>query len=366
MKIPFVDLGQEYRPYKNEIISAIESVMESGQYIGGQLVERLESQLAEYCGTQFAVTLNSGTDALIFSLMALGIKPGDEVIIPANSFVATANSVLLAGGIPVFVDIGYNDVNLDPEAMAKAITKKTKAVIPVHLSGKPAKMVRIMEICRQADIPVIEDAAQAFGARIRNKRTGCMGDIGCFSFHPLKNLGCMGDGGCIVTNNEQVAHTVQLLRNHGLKDRDTCLFPGYNSRLDAVHAATLMVRLKHYDENLEKRLKIISEYRNSLEGQVRVLKVEKNVYPVYQNFFVFTDKRDELKRFLEKKQISTAIHSHLIPYNEQKFAATRCRVEGELDNTYLFQRTTLSLPVILHDEIKRKYLMDSIYEFFRR
>ncbi|MEH0019945.1 MAG: DegT/DnrJ/EryC1/StrS family aminotransferase [Desulfobacter sp.] len=366
MNIPFVDLASEYRPIKAAVMAEIENVLDSGQYIGGRQVEELEQAIAGYCGTRFAITVNSGTDALFFSLLALGIGNGDEVIVPSNSFMATANAVILAGATPVFADIESGDINIDPACIKSAITPETRAVIPVHLSGKPARMDQISDICADKGIFVIEDAAQAFGAELKGKKAGSMGDTGCFSFHPLKNLNCPGDGGCIVTDNQALAGQLKLLRNHGLKDRDTCILPGYNSRLDAIHAAILKIKLARYEETLAPRLETIQWYREQLDGHIGLIPELEDGRAVYQNFFLFSPERDALRNHLDANGIASSIHSHTTPLHQQPGIMERSRVAGSLDRTRVFQDTTLSIPVLHRNPEARDHLIQCILDFCGR
>src|SRR5690348_4627119 len=214
LRIPYVDLAQQHRSLRDDLLKAVAGVIDSGQFILGEETERFEKEFAASCGAKYAVGVNSGTDALILALKCLGIGPGDEVITAPNSYLASASCIALAGATPKFADV-RDDLNIDPEAVARAITPKTRAIIPVHLTGKPARMKELLALAQQHKLEVIEDAAQAVGAKLDGKPVGALGRIGCFSLHPLKNLNALGDGGMLVTNDEAICRRARLLRNHG-------------------------------------------------------------------------------------------------------------------------------------------------------
>lgn len=266
MKIPILDLTAQYNSIKKEIDSAVMKTIESQHFILGAEVESFEKEVAAYCGTKYAVGVASGTDALILSLKALGIGPGDEVITTPFTFFATAESVSTVGAKPVFVDIDPKTYCINPELIEDAITKNTKAIIPVHLFGQCADMDRIMEIARTNNLKVIEDTAQAMGATYKGKQAGSMGDMGALSFFPSKNLGGFGDGGMIVTNNKELADKIKMLRVHGSTIRYIHSEIGMNSRLDALQAAVLRVKLRHLDKWLQARRAVAQYYNEHLKG----------------------------------------------------------------------------------------------------
>ena len=245
--IPPLDLKAQYASLQTEILAAIKVVLESQQFILGPQVSALETEIAEYCGTRFAVGVASGTDALILALHAAGVGPGDEVLLPAFSFIASADTVSLLGAKPVFVDIKPDTFNIDTEQLEPLITSRTKVIMPVHLYGQPADMDSVLAVARNHRLKVIEDNAQAIGARYKGKRTGSMGDFGCISFFPSKNLGAYGDGGMILTNSEESAAHLHTLRNHGSAKKYFSTEQGWNSRLDEIQAAILRVKLRHLD-----------------------------------------------------------------------------------------------------------------------
>ena len=266
MQIPILDLTAQYKSIKTEVDAAVKRVIDSQHFILGPEVEAFESEVAAYCGTKYAVGVASGTDALILSLKALGIGPGDEVITPPFTFFATAEAVSIVGAKPVFVDIDPETYCINPELIEDKITKNTKAIIPVHLFGQCADMDRIMEIAKINNLKVIEDTAQAMGAKYKGKQAGSMGDIGALSFFPSKNLGGFGDGGMIITNNKELADKIKMLRVHGSTIRYIHSAIGINSRLDALQAAILRVKLKHLNRWLDGRRKVARYYDENLKG----------------------------------------------------------------------------------------------------
>src|SRR2546430_14622602 len=246
LRIPYVNLAFQHQLLRDEILKAVASVIDSGQFILGEETERFEKEFAELCGAKYAVGVNSGTDALILALKCLGIGPGAEVITAPNSYLASASCIALAGATPKFADV-REDLNLDPECVTRAITPRTRAIIPVHLTGKPAPMKELLALARQHGFEVIEDAAQAVGAKLAGQAVGTFGRVGCFSLHPLKNLNACGDAGMLLTNEEKIAQRTRLLRNHGQPNRDDCTEFSMVSRLDSIQAAILRIKLRHLD-----------------------------------------------------------------------------------------------------------------------
>ncbi|MDD5259602.1 MAG: DegT/DnrJ/EryC1/StrS family aminotransferase [bacterium] len=307
--IPIIDLKAQYASLKPEIDETIARVIASGTYILGPEVEGLEKEIAAYAGTRYAVGLNSGTDALLLALKAYGIGPGDEVITTAFSFIATAEVIAFLGAKPVFVDINKEDFNINVDLIEARITPQTKAIIPVHLYGQPAEMDRIMALARTHKLKVIEDCAQALGAEYKGKRVGSIGDIGCISFFPTKNLGAYGDGGMIVTNDEKAFAALKKLHVHGAGEKYVHELVGVNSRLDSLHAAVLRVKLKSLDTWIDRRNEIARLYNQQFAGLPLVLPIpKKEVRHVYNQFTIATDQRNELQKYLKEKQIGTAIH----------------------------------------------------------
>jgi len=345
LKIPYVDLAQQHRPLRKEILDAVGGVLDSGQFILGEEMERFEKEFAALCNAKYAVGLNSGTDALILALKCLGIGPGDEVITPPNSYLASASCVALAGATPKFADV-REDLNLDPDAVIRAITPRTKAIIPVHLTGKPAAMEELLAVAKQHKLEAIEDAAQAVGAKLDGQPVGAIGRIGCFSLHPLKNLNAVGDAGLLVTNEEKIAQRAKLLRNHGQPNRDDCLEFSMVSRLDSVQAAILRVKLRHLDEVTAKRRANAEHYRKRLKDCPR-LKCPTDApgeFCVYHTFVVQADKRDALKKFLEDSGIGTAIH-YPVPIHLMTVGRAMGHKPGDFPVTERLAGRILSLPI---------------------
>jgi dTDP-4-amino-4,6-dideoxygalactose transaminase len=283
--------------------------LEAGDLILRHDVDNFEKNLAEFVGTKYAVGVNSCSDALIFSLIAAGIKEGDEVITVSHTFFATIEAIHHVGAVPVLVDVG-EDFLIDADKIEEKITSKTKAIIPVHLNGRVCEMDKIMEIAQKHSLKVIEDAAQALGAAFDNKKAGSFGSAGCFSFYPAKVLGCLGDGGAVVTNDEQIAEKVRLLRNHGQKTKTEIVCYGFTSRLHNLQAAVLNVKIKHLEKWLKRRREIAEIYNSGLKD-VKGLKIPfmdgaKN-YDIFQNYVIKADKRDELYDFLKQNEVETLI-----------------------------------------------------------
>ncbi len=324
MKIPLVDLSAQSRALKAEILRRIGEVLEEGQFILGPQVAEFEDRFAEYCGTQFAVGLANGTDALHMALRALDIGPGDEVITAANSFAATALAILYSGAAPVFVDICQDDYNLDPGLVERAITPRTKAIIPVHLYGQPARMTEVMSIARRHGLRVIEDAAQAHGAELEGRRCGSFGDVGCFSFYPGKNLGAYGDGGAAVTDDPQIAERLRLLRNYGQRRKNEHELLGFNCRLDTLQACVLLTKMEHIEDWTERRRQVARWYREALGGDVSLPAERPDVRHVYHLYVVQHPHRDALIAHLGAQGIAAGIHyPHPLPA-ARPFAGCRC------------------------------------------
>jgi len=363
VKVRFVNLPLQFHSHREEIQSRVYSVLESADYILGSEVREFEKNFAEYCGCEYAVGVANGTDGLFLTMKALGIGPGDEVITAPNSFIASAGAVVAAGAKPVFVDV-QEDYNIDPDLIEPAVTGRTKAIIPVHLTGKPASMQQILDIAGKHSLYVIEDAAQAVGAGYQGKKVGSLGTAACFSLHPLKNLNCCGDGGVITTNIKDLAEKLTKLRNHGLKNRDECDFWGYNSRLDSIQAAILNVRLKYLDQIRERIDRIASMYREGLAETVTVPVAGDNEQPYYHNFVILCENRAGLQAFLLERGIETKIHYPIL-LHLQKPAAQFGYKKGDLPVAEAQVEKILSLPLYaeLTDE-QVTLVIQSIKEFY--
>jgi len=344
IRIPMVDFKAQYISIEKEINAVIKEVLLSGQYILGPVVKEFEEQVAAFCGVKYAMGVASGSDALILALRALDIGPGDEVITTPFTFVATAHAIVHCGAKPVFVDIEPDTFNINPDLIEPTITKKTKAIIPVHLYGHPANMDPIMGIAKAYNLYVVEDAAQAFGARYNGRKVGSIGHVGCFSFFPTKNLGCYGDGGMVVTDNTNIAEKVDILRRQGCREKYHAEMIGYNSRLDAIQAAILKVKLKYIDEWNEKRRQVAHRYNKLLANTSIKIPVEATyAYHVYHQYTLRTSKRDELRKLLSENGIESMIY-YPAPLHKQKVYASFLP-KLVLEESERASREVFSLPI---------------------
>jgi dTDP-4-amino-4,6-dideoxygalactose transaminase len=365
MNIPAFDLKRQYRNLSSELLPILEEVMAKGQFILGENVELLEKELADYCGTKYAVGVASGTDALLLSLEALGIGEGDEVITTPFTFFATSEVISLLKAKPVFVDIDSKTFNIDPDKIEDAITTKTKAVIPVHLFGQMAEMDDIEYLAEKYDLYIIEDACQAIGAEYKGRRAGSIGDTGCFSFFPTKNLGAFGDGGLITTNDEKLYEKIKLLRVHGSRKKYYHELIGHNSRLDEIQAAILRVKLKYLDDWIERRIEIAKIYSEGLKDlDVIVPEVKPYLRHVYHQYVIRTKHRDELQEYLSNKGIGTAIY-YPLPLHLQECYKDLGYREGDLPEAEKASKEVIALPMwpeLTNEEVN--YIVESIREFF--
>jgi len=377
MEIPLVDLKAQYNSIKDEIDKAIKGVLESTSFILGTEVERFEEEFADYCEVKYAVGVGNGTDALYLALRALGIGQGDEVVTVPNSFIATAEAITLTRAKVAFVDIDPNTYNMDPEKLDdylekrfarsdSRITTKPKAVVPVHLYGQPADMDSILEIARKYDLKVIEDAAQAHGAKYKGRRMGTFGDAACFSFYPGKNLGAYGDGGMVVTNDDRIAEIVRKMRNHGRSKKYEHEFEGINSRLDNLQAAVLRVKLKYLDQWNKKREKNAEIYDNFLKkiGNVINPKLLKGTKSVYHLYVIKIEEREHLQEKLKNKNIATGIH-YPIPLHLQPAYNYLNYKKGDFPVSEKVCNEILSLPMypeLTKDQID--YIINKIKAFY--
>lgn len=364
MRVPYVDFPAQFASERKLLLAVIDHSLAGGAWILGEEVESFESNLARHCSTRFAIGVANGTDALVLSLKALGIGPGDEVLTVPNSFVATAASIALVGARPVFVDVRHDQL-MDPSLLERLVTRRTKAIIPVHLTGKICDMAPILAFAKERGLPVVEDAAQALGAKYRGRPAGSFGRLAAFSFHPLKNLNAAGDAGAIVTDDPALAEKLSLLRNHGLQSRDKALFWGHNSRLDAVQAAILNFRLGNLSKIVARRREIARLYRQALAGVVECPEDGRGSFDTYHLFVIQTDRRDELQSFLKKRGISTAIH-YPLPIHLQPAAANLGYRPGDLPEAERQAGRILSLPVHQHLKPSQvEHVAQSILRFYR-
>ncbi|MBN1353748.1 MAG: DegT/DnrJ/EryC1/StrS family aminotransferase [Candidatus Omnitrophica bacterium] len=357
MKIPLVDLKAQYSSIKSEIDNAIAKVIAKTSFILGEEVSSFENEFSNFCDTRYAVGVSSGTAALQLALVSLGIGEGDEVITTPFTFIATSESILEVGAHPVFVDIEEDTYNIDVKLVEKAITRKTKAIIPVHLYGHPVDMDPLMEIARKHNIAVIEDACQAHGALYKGRKVGSIGDAGCFSFYPGKNLGCYGDGGMLVTNNEQIFEKTKLLRDHGRSDKYTHIAHGYNFRLDGIQAAILKVKLKYLEKWNDKRRKNAGIYNEGLSPLGSVTQPVEKEYAkhVYHLYVIRIKERDKLKLLLSENSIDTGIH-YPIPLHKQPVYKKIGLSDKKLPVSEKCAKDILSLPIyaeLEEDDIRK-------------
>ena len=334
----------QYISHKKEIDAAISRVLNSGWYILGDEVEKFEKEFASYIGVSHGIGTGSGTEALHASLVACGIGSGDEVITVSHTAVATAAAIVLSGASPRFVDIEPQFYTIDTEKIEMAITPRTKAIIPVHIYGQPADMEPIMELAKEHDLWVIEDCAQAHGAMYKGKRAGSLGDIGCFSFYPTKNLGAIGDGGMVVTNDKKLAKKVSLLREYGWVERYVSHFAGWNTRLDEIQAAMLRVKLKYLDEDNLKRKQLADNYNSNFSNTSLILpNIRDEATHIYHLYVIQCKRRDELLSFLKEKNIGASIH-YPVPIHLQP-AYSHIGGRGILPETEKTVKDILSLPI---------------------
>jgi dTDP-4-amino-4,6-dideoxygalactose transaminase len=343
-RIPYVNLPAQYQEEREELLPIIDRVLSSGHYVGGAAVEEVEERLARLCGVAHAVALNSGTDALILALRALDIGPGDEVITPPNSFIASTAVIVHVGARPVFVDV-LPDQNIDPDRIAKAVTPRTKAIMPVHLTGRIADMNAIRDIARRRGLFVIEDAAQAIGSTYDGRAAGSFGEAGCFSTHPLKNLNACGDGGFVTTNDQRIAAAVRSLRNHGLRDRNTAAQFGVVSRMDTLQAAIVLYRIGRLSDIVRRRRENAARYHALLDSRHVFMPPERKIeFNTYHTFVVQVDHRDALQRYLAARGIGTAIH-YPVPIHLQPAASRLGYRRGDFPVTERQAARILTLPV---------------------
>lgn len=341
---PFVDLKAQYGNIKEEILKCINEILESSHYILGENVKAFEEEVKSYLGVKEAIGVASGTDALHLALKALNIGKGDEVITTPFTFFATVEAIIYVGAKPVFVDIEKDTYNIDPEKIEGKITPRTKAIIPVHLFGCPADMEKINDIARRYGLKVVEDAAQAFGATIGNKKVGTFGDIGCFSFYPSKNLGCFGDGGMVVTDNLEIAQKIRILRNHGSHGKYIHETVGLNSRLDEIQAGILRIKLRHIEEYNKYRRKKAFLYTKLLSDAVITPKENDNKYHVYHLYSIRSSFRDKIKETLAKHKIPSVVY-YPLPLHLQKALSFLGYKEGDFPVSEATSREILSLPI---------------------
>lgn len=367
MRVPFVDLLAQYKEIRKQADAAIEKVIQRSDFILGEDVKLFEKEFAEFCGARYGVGVSSGTAALFLALKSLGIGSADEVIVPAFTYIATSLAVSYTGAEPVFVDIEEDTYNIDAAKIRKVITKNTKAIIPVHLYGQPANMPKILRIAKEYGLKVVEDAAQAHGAKIKMSDgkwhiVGGIGDIGCFSFYPTKNLGALGDGGMVVTNDEEVYKRLLMLRDYGRISRYEHAMVGYNSRLDTLQAAILRIKLKKLNHWNKMRRKVANIYDKLLKYVSGVVTpyVSPSLEHVYHVYAIRTKRRDELYRRFKNKDIGSIIH-YPIPLHLQKAYEPLGYREKDFPVAEKISREIISLPMFPHlKDSQIKYIVNII------
>jgi dTDP-4-amino-4,6-dideoxygalactose transaminase len=370
MKVKFVDLTRQNKIIEKEILNVWDKQITNCDFILGKEVELFEKEFASFCGTKYAVGVNSGTDALFLSLKAIGIKEGDSVIVPVNTFIATAFAVVYTGAKPVFVDCSEEDFNLDLSQVEDVLKKyknklNIKAIMPVHLYGQCCNMDEVVNLAKKYDLLIVEDACQAHGAKFKNKPAGSFGECAAFSFYPSKNLGCFGDGGIVVTNNESIYNKICMLRNYGQKEKYIHLELGYNSRLDNLQAGILRVKLKYLEQWNQQRIELANYYIEKLSSNKNIVlpKIKNDKKHIWHLFVIRTKQRDELRKYLAENGVETGIHYpvplHLTP--SFKWLGYK---HGDFPIAEKFSNEILSLPIfpgMTKDEID--YVIEVIQKF---
>lgn len=395
MNVPFLDLKTQYKKIKSEVEPAILAILENCCYIGGKYVADFEKSMEEYLGVKHATGCSNGTDALVLGLRACNVKPGDEVITTPFTFFATAEAIASIGAIPVFVDVKQDDYTIDPDKIEPAITDKTKAILPVHIFGAACDMDRIMDIAKKYNLMVIEDDAQAIGGEYKNRKAGTLGDVGCFSFYPTKNLGGVGDGGMVTTNRDDLYTILKAYKEHGagengakalelqegikeeinIKEIATELYNphkyynyliGYNSRLDAIQAAVLSIKLKYLDEYNERRDQISKMYLEGLTDKIRRPVYGNNIKPCWHQFVVRSNYKSELCAYLSENGIGNGSFYPVPLHNQKAFCTSNCKNPGaSLPVAEEISSQSVCLPIFpeMTDE-QVKYVIDTVNKFY--
>jgi dTDP-4-amino-4,6-dideoxygalactose transaminase len=388
MNVPLLDLQAQYATIKDKVRAAVDAVLESQRFILGSQVSALEEEIAKYCGVPFAIGVASGTDALLLSLKALGVGPGDAVITVPFTFFATAGTIVNLGARPIFVDIEETGFEMDPEKLSSFFsrectfsltTKKTvhksssatiKAIVPVHLYGQCVDMDEILSVAQRHNVPVVEDACQAIGAKYKGRSAGAMGGLGCFSFFPSKNLGGAGDGGMVISSNPQLAEQVRLLRTHGAHQRYFHSIVGFNSRLDEIQAAILRVKLPYLQEWSNARFENAKKYEQDFRAADLLSKVTPpSILPnrshIFHQYVIRCKMRDELQAFLREKGIGNEIY-YPVPLHEQECFHSLGYAAADLPRSHTASKETLALPIYPElSDAQRLYVVDSIAAFYR-
>jgi dTDP-4-amino-4,6-dideoxygalactose transaminase len=364
MKIPFSILERQYKRYQSEYEEKALSILKKGWYILGEEVEKFEEEFAKYIGTQYCAGVDNGLNALVLAFRALGIKNGDEVIVQGNTFIATFIAITTNGATPIIIEPDKY-YNIDADKIEEKITKNTKAICVVHLYGQATNMDKILKLCKRYNLKIIEDCAQAHGAKYKDNKVGTFGDIGCFSFYPGKNLGCFGDGGAIITNNEDLYNKIKILRNNGSKEKYNHIEIGYNARLDELQAGLLRVKLSHLNElNLEREI-IVKKYLKEIKNPLIILpEVNEECTHVWHLFAVRVNNRDKFQKYLEKNEIGTVIHYPIPPHLSKAYEYMEYKI-GDLPITEEYSNTVISMPLYngMTDE-ELSYTIEKINTYF--
>jgi dTDP-4-amino-4,6-dideoxygalactose transaminase len=364
-KVPFVDVPKHYQSIREEVLKTIDDVLSRGDLILRKDVEELEKNIASFVGTKYAVALNSGTDTMFLPLKALGIGSGDEVITVSHTFVASIAVIVNCGATPVLVDV-KDDFTMDVDKIEAAITEKTKAIIPVHLNGRVCQMDRVMEIAKEHNLIIIEDAAQALGSKYNKKMAGSFGLVGSFSLYPFKVLGCFGDGGVLTTDDEKLAAKIKLLRDHGQKSKTEIVCFGFNSRLDNIQAAILNLKFKYLPQYIQRRREIASFYDKGL-ADVKGMKLppapdsDERYFDTYQNYVLKAEKRDELYDFLKEKGVETLVKDPVANHKQPGLGLSHFN----LPYTEKLAEEVISLP--MYPELSQgqiKYVIKCVRNFY--
>lgn len=385
MKVNFFDLTEQYKTIKSDVEKSILEILDTQRFVLGKYVSKIETDLASLCGSKYAVAVSSGTDAILSALMALDIKPGDEIILPDFTFFATAGTIARLNAVPVFVDIDKNTFNISAKEVRKHITKKTKAIIPVHLYGYCANIEELNEISREFNIPIIEDACQAIGSKYKDgRRAGNLGLMGCFSFYPTKNLGGGGDSGAVTTNDEKIYNKLKQMRNHGMEPRYYHSFIGGNFRMDEFQAAILCNKMPHLEnwnnkrrENAKLYKKYFQEYNLTEDNSIEFTKNNKVIIPladqqeyhnlhIYHQYCIRVQKRDELKKFLADNEIGSDIY-YPVPLHKQTCFNYLKRCDDDFSVTNAVCNEILALPI--YPELKEehiKFVVETIAKFIKK
>jgi dTDP-4-amino-4,6-dideoxygalactose transaminase len=377
-KVPFFDLAVQFKSIENEIKSALDEVFQSQQFIMGPNVQALEEAIAQYCQTRYAIAVASGSDALLLSLMALGIGTGDDVLLPPFTFFATAGSVSRLGATPIFVDIDRETYNIDPSKIEEKMTARTRAIIPVHLFGQCADMDPLLKIAKEKKLSIIEDAAQALGAEYtpkvgsKGRRAGQIGDLGCFSFYPTKNLGAFGDAGMVVTDNPDLAEKVRMLRVHGSQPKYFHKSIGINSRLDTIQAAILMVKIRYLERWTAERQKKAERYQalfqdllSSVDG-FRLPTIQYQNRHIFHQYVIRVPGRDRLRQFLAEEGIGTDIYYPVPLHLQECYSFLKYR-RGDLPNSEKASEEVLALPIYPElTEDQQRVVVNRIRAFYKK